>query len=267
MSEDTEQQQSLAPLIGAARQRGLAVLGWIAEGVDEQRAEAAARAAGCEGVIREALKGQWPGVQTGHGSSGSSAGPTGAPWIDSNGWVARLAATKAPEAPVWLWFDAPEDEELRPESYLVAAADAAAFGGRWVVSLPATLRAGMSERKAEALETWRRLAGTLSFFEKHAGWRQLPSRALLGVISGFSGEDEMLSTEVLNLSTRRGLHYRVLLKERTGGASFAGLKALLYADAAQPKPELASALLEFARSGGTVIVGRSAAGFVPKAPS
>jgi hypothetical protein len=206
VSEDTQQQRTLAPLIGAARERGLKVLGLVAEGVDEQRSEASARAAGCEGVIRETVKGVWPGVQTGHGSEASSAGPTGAPWIDSNGWTLRLAAARQPGAPGWLWFDPPEDQELRPESYLVAAADAAAFGGRWVVSLQSTLRSGISARSAEALETWSRLAKTLSFFEEHAGWRDLSSRALLGILSDFSGDNEALAGEVLNLSTRRGLH-------------------------------------------------------------
>ncbi len=265
--EDSEQQQALAPLIAAARPKGLTVLGWIGEGVDEPGAEAAARAAGCVGVIREAVKGQWPGVVTGHGTGGASAGPTGAPWIDSNGWVARLAAARDPGAPVWIWVDPPEDQELRPESYLVAVADAEAFGGRWVVSLTPSLRSGVAGGAPEAVACWSRIARALSFFDQHSGWRALPSWARLGVLSDFAGDNETLATEVLNLSTRRGLHYRVLLKDRVKPSDFHGLKAILYADAAAPKPELAAALVEFARSGGTLIVGRGAAGFLPQLPS
>ena len=267
LPQDAEQQRALAPLIAAARGRGLTIAGIIADSVDEAAAEAKARAAGCAGVLRETVKGVWPGVESGHSGGEATSGPTGAPWIDSNGWIVRLAAARQPDAPVWLWFDPPADRVLRPEAYLVAVADAEAFGGRWVVSLADSLRSGLAGGNAEATATWKRIAAAVSFFEQHRAWRGYASRAALGVISDFAGDNETLATEVLNLSTRRGLHYRILLKDRALKAGFGGLQALLYADAAPPDAALAAALLEFTRAGGTLIVGKTAAGFVPKAPS
>src|SRR5690348_15321744 len=37
------------------------------------------------------VKGEWPGVRQTRGSGGGSAGPTGVPWVDSNGWVVQLS--------------------------------------------------------------------------------------------------------------------------------------------------------------------------------
>src|SRR5579872_3623384 len=36
------------------------------------------------------VKGVWPGIHMGRGTGHADAGPTGEPWIDSNGWLVRL---------------------------------------------------------------------------------------------------------------------------------------------------------------------------------
>src|SRR5690349_20324910 len=46
------------------------------------------------------VKGEWPGVRVSEG--GSSAGPTGVPWVDSNGWAVRLASVREPANTVWV---------------------------------------------------------------------------------------------------------------------------------------------------------------------
>src|ERR1041384_306441 len=51
------------------------------------------------------LKGEWPGVQM-PGSSAQGAGPTGVPWVDSNGWSIRLAMARDPQSTVWVEFPA-----------------------------------------------------------------------------------------------------------------------------------------------------------------
>src|SRR5450759_1649933 len=97
------------------------------------------------------IEGEWPGVKM--SPSGAvdqvSAGPTGNPWVDSNGWKIRLAAELNPEAVVWI-DAAPKEPRLFTESYLVGIADSAAYGGRWIVSLDTQLAAGIAgqERKA-----------------------------------------------------------------------------------------------------------------------
>ena len=48
-------------------------------------------------------KGEWPGVRSSRGNgAAASAGPTGVPWVDSNGWLARLAAALDPDCAAWI---------------------------------------------------------------------------------------------------------------------------------------------------------------------
>src|SRR5437763_10246077 len=49
------------------------------------------------GVTR--IKGEWPGVRM---SRDTGAGPTGVPWVDSNGWAIRLAAAQHPGRQIWV---------------------------------------------------------------------------------------------------------------------------------------------------------------------
>jgi hypothetical protein len=76
------------------------------------------------------LEGMWPGVQMSRGGGGGvSAGPTGAPWINSNGWKIRLEALRKPGCAIWVRA-MPEAAQLSGASYRLAVADAAAYGGR-----------------------------------------------------------------------------------------------------------------------------------------
>ena len=76
----------------------------------------------------------WPRMKLSRrgGGDDSEAGPTGAPWIDSNSWVARLAAVRAPGKPVWLHFE-PDPKEPHLRSICRAA-------GGSIGSHPATQR-------------------------------------------------------------------------------------------------------------------------------
>src|SRR6476661_4855132 len=44
------------------------------------------------------VKGEWPGVRGRR--DGATAGPTGVPWVDSNGWRVRLARMRDPAGAV-----------------------------------------------------------------------------------------------------------------------------------------------------------------------
>ena len=76
----------------------------------------------------------WPRMKLSRrgGGDDSEAGPTGAPWIDSKSWVARLAAVRAPGKPVWLHFE-PDPKEPYLRSICRAA-------GGSIGSHPATQR-------------------------------------------------------------------------------------------------------------------------------
>src|SRR5579883_2158439 len=48
------------------------------------------------------IKGEWPGVRLSRHGADAEAGPTGVPWVDSNGWAVRLAKAIHPESAVWV---------------------------------------------------------------------------------------------------------------------------------------------------------------------
>ena len=50
------------------------------------------------------VPGVWPGVKSSRGGD-AEAGPTGAAWVDSNGWAIRLARAQHPGKTIWV--DAP----------------------------------------------------------------------------------------------------------------------------------------------------------------
>jgi hypothetical protein len=202
------------------------------------------------------IDGAWPGVRLSQGQrrDDADAGPTGAPWIDSNGWVVKLARARSSK-PVWVAFDPPADSgAITADRYQLAAADAAMAGGRWIVSLDNATAASLQSREPSATEAWRKLADLATFFEKRKAWRDWPPMASLAVISDFSGDNEFLATEMLNLAARRNLLYRVVDKARAAQADFTGLSAALYVDNQAPPAALLDTLARFAKGGGMVIV-------------
>lgn len=204
----------------------------------------------------------WPCIKL--SSSGArdtaDAGPTGVPWVDSNGWFIRLARTLAPEKSIWVVADPPKERgALSAEAYLLALADAAAYGGKWVVSLDETLSAGLAAGNSQAVSAWKRITAALAFYEKHRDWRTYEPFGVLGVLSDYAGENEFLATEALNLINRRHLAFRILDKTNETSLSFRGLKAVLYVDEQPPEPGLRDKLLSFARAGGLLICPPSSA--------
>lgn len=183
--------------------------------------------------------GVWPGIR-GPGSD-APAGPTGIPWVDSNGWLIRLNQTLARDKTIWVAFDPPGNTVLSPDSYVLALTDAKVYGGQWVISL-------------DSVDTFRQINRALGFFELHAEWRSYQPVAALGVVSDFSGPNEFLGGETLNLLARRHQPYRIFEKARVSRALLGGLKAVLYVDQDPPVPQLRQTLLAFAASGGLLIV-------------
>jgi hypothetical protein len=177
-----------------------------------------------DGVV--IAKGEWPGVKLSRqGSAEAEAGPTGAPWINSNGWLARLAAARNPGKSIWIDAAPPVGHPIHLHAYLMAMADASVFGARWIVTL--------DDRSA-----WNTVAAVARFFADHREWEAWTPQALIGVLSDFSGPNEFLSQELLNLLDRAGMHNRVLLKDRLPANPFQGLRAVLYGDREPLSPAL-----------------------------
>ena len=285
---DSEQQQTLKPLIERGRKAGLSFVGLIERGADQTAAIAAAKAAGLSAVVTVATEkdtsagnsslpvipatksaeaqwdaatpvlavtdGLWPRVQTARGSD-MVGGPTGLPWVESNGAFLSIAHVLAPAKTVWLALELPKDTQiLTAEAYMVALADSAVYGGRWVITLDDQLRGGLAARNAGAIATWKKITRTLAFFEQRKEITTYPSGGLLGVISSFAGPDRELGEEVLNLLPRRRLPFRAIAKSQAWNASFNGLDAAYYVDREPPDPRLRQKLIAFARGGGVLFV-------------
>jgi hypothetical protein len=164
------------------------------------------------------VKGAWPGIRS---AQESGAGPTGVAWIDSNGWLARLAAARNPGKSIWI------DAAPANSRYAITMAEAAAFGARWIVSL---------NEHPLWLAEWPQITAAARFFADHYHWEAWTPQALIGVLSDFAGPNEFFSQEVLNLLDRAGMHNRVLLKNRLPADPFRGLRAVLYVDR-EPLPD------------------------------
>ena len=207
-----------------------------------------------DGVI--IVQGEWPGLKMSPSGSKDvvSAGPTGAPWVDSNGWKIRLESALHPGLAIWV-DAAPKEPHLSSDSYVIGVADSATYGARWIISLDENLAPGIASQKPEALETWRKLAQTANFFAAHADWVNHIPRAVVGVISDFSGDNEFLGQELLNLLARTNEQYRIIVKTKVSAWSFAGLRAVIYADGNPPAPDLRKQVLAFVEGGGLLIAG------------
>lgn len=199
------------------------------------------------------IQGLWPGIRSMRfGAIGAAGtGPTGEPWINSNAWPVRLAAARNPAKTVWV-HTVPAKTGISAQPYIMAIADAALGGGRWVIALEDELAAGIANGAPECLNVWRRIAAVSSFFSAHRAWSGFQPEAVLGVLSGFSTSAE---EEVLNLITRSGQQYRVLPKDAPGGPDLAGLRAVVYADPEPPSATDRAAVLKFVADGGMLIAG------------
>jgi hypothetical protein len=283
LAEDAEQQRTIRPLVDAARKRNLTVIGWVDGTPDGKAAIASAQSAGLTAVAIQGFDGKsdfpvipwgdrahapwtsiapvlpvtdnvWPGAAVGRRND-PTAGPTGVPWLDSNGWYIQLARART-QAAVWVLFDPPgKGTVVQPQSYLLAVCDAEAAGGRWVISLDDNVRAELASKGAAASAAWKSVSGAVSFFEKHREWRSYQPAGVVGVMSDFSGENYDFSGEILNLMSRRDLPFRVLWNVGTGTPALAGLKALVWADGAQPAAPLRKSMLSFVEQGGLLVTG------------
>ena len=92
---------TLAPVAAKARAAGLSL---VALGNEAERAAAAGAgiAPPPESLVTLA-DAVWPGIAS-SADGAEASGPTANPWIDSNGWLLRLAQVRAPQKTVWLTF-------------------------------------------------------------------------------------------------------------------------------------------------------------------
>jgi hypothetical protein len=200
------------------------------------------------------VKGAWPGIALSRsGRDGSAdAGPTGEPWVDSNGWRIALESARHPGTRVWV-DAAPPETGVPVSAYLIAMADAETYQGRWVLTLAAGFAADVARQKHDAMKSWKQLTIAASFFAERKPWADYAPRAVVGVVSDFSGENESSGQELLNMLARANQQYQVILKNDLSAASLNGLRAIVYVDAGTPGAELRVQLLRFVEAGGLLV--------------
>jgi hypothetical protein len=259
LPEDNSQRLSMQPLLAKAKECGLTVFG-LAQGEARPLMDAgpaipwtsmAAAPWGASSAALALTDGLWPQVQMQGGSEVAVAGPTTLPWVESNGALLNLARMKAGGKGLWLAAEPPEKPVAG--SHSLAAVDAEVNGGRWIIALDDDLRAGLAAGRADALSVWKKLSGSLEFLSQLGELNAYPAAGPLILVSDFSGENEEMVHELMNLLPRRRLPFRAI--ERTGASSapLDGVKAVFYADHQPPDAALRKRLLSFAGSGGVLL--------------
>lgn len=176
------------------------------------------------------LEGIHPHIKISRRDDGTvEAGPTGKPWVESNGWSIELHRALYPAATLWVTFSPPENRIAPASFYLRSVAETAAYGARWVVTLDPELVRALASKDPGARRTWDGLTALSRFFSQKREWASWQSVAAIGVISTFSGDAEFLSHEFLKLAARRPLPIRILPATAAATLSWDGLKAIVVA--------------------------------------
>lgn len=250
------------PLAGAAARRSLQVLtapAW------RKQAEIDWARPGDPVLIGDAA---WPSLGAAGASDSTEAGPTGLPWLESNGWLIRMARDLAPDSAVWIRSDAPEDASRADVSlFAFAQSEARAHGAVRALWAPPGIARGIAAGNSHALSWWRRICAIESWWQERAAWRLWPTAARLWVVSDFAGPNRYPATELLNLAARRNLAWRAARPEGLGEGQLRGAAAAVYVDQAPLEGALLERLDRFARQGGLLVcleaAGRALRGLEP----
>jgi hypothetical protein len=286
-----EQQQLVKAYAEAAHRHGLAVLGLVYAAGDASKIAADAARAQLDGLVLEgefapqfpadlhkaagsmlvveiakdaapwrwkpapivAVAGVVPSARN-LSEMGIRGAPSSEPWVESNIWLVRSFALTSPSRLVWI---SSQPENASAVDYARAVADAAAAGGRWIVSLDDALRAKLRARDASALEAWRRLSSYLKFAESHGTWRALAPYGNVGIVLDPASTKQDLADEYLNLATRRQVPYRLVARSGLNAPAVAKFRALVATELDPPSASERKLLQDFAQNGGLFIAGPS----------
>ncbi|MBI3697656.1 MAG: hypothetical protein HY238_22835 [Acidobacteria bacterium] len=279
------------PLAEQAAQRGLVTLGVIRPGGDPREQARQAIAAHLSGIVlegdfpapvaesvrdtlagskvpviemlprrsirlREAkeiaatYQGVWPGIQV-QENGATRAGPTGSPWFNTNAGF-LLFARAATDAPIWVANLPPPQRVLPVESYLHSICDAAVLGARWVVALDDDFRGRLLAREEAALQSWRRMALYLRYFEEHPAWRGLLTRGELAVVQD-ADSGALVSGGILDMITVKHIPLRVVPRSKLSLDALRDSTMVLNLEAELLAPAQKQVLGQFTGAGNTML--------------
>jgi len=187
----------------AAKVNGIVLEGDFPEGAAANVREAAGSAAGSPLVIEltarnriamgsaapviGAYRGVWPGIVIAENGS-KQAGPTAASWIETNAGLLRTVRARGAgiDTAVWIANQPPAKSVISGSRYLLAIADAGISGARWVLTMDADFAGRLAKRDAATLDDWKRMAGLVSYFERHPEWRRMQQAGKQAVVRLFN---------------------------------------------------------------------------------
>ena len=288
---DAEQQRLVKAYTEAAHKRGLAVLGLVYAPGDASKIATDAAKASLDGLVldgdftsefpaalrkaagsflvieitKDAAAWRWKSAPivavdavapSGRHLSemGIRGSPSSQPWLESNIWLVRSFAMPSFSRPVWI---SSQIETPSAIDYARAVADAAAAGGRWIISLDDALRAKLRVRDAHSLETWSRLSTYLKFADTHTAWPTLTPFGNIGIILDAASTQPDRVDEYLKLATRRQVPYQMISRSELNGIALTKFRAIVATELDPPSSAERSLLQDFAENGGIVFAGPS----------
>ena len=192
-------------------------------------------------------EGLWPGIQV-LANGAAKAGPSGAPWIDTNGGFLRSMRART-RATLWMANQPPKGMVLKVERYLQAIADAAMNGGRWVIALDDDFARGLATGDAAAVAGWRRMMRHVAFFEERREWLSLPAASKLAIVQD-PADGPVLAAGVLDMISTRHTPARALAEDRLAAGSLNGATFAVAVNPERLTAEQKALLQAFTRGGG-----------------
>ena len=295
---EVEQQRLVKAYTAAAHKRGLAVLGLVYAAGDASKIAAHAAETSLDGLVldgdftrefplalrkaagslvvieitKDATAWRWKSapivavdgvVPSGRNLSemGIRGSPSSQPWVESNIWLVRSFAVPLSSRLVWIGS---QIETSVAVDYERAVADAAAAGGRWIISLDDALRAKLRAHDASALVTWSRISTYLKFADTHRAWHALTPFGNVAIVLDPASAQPGRVEEYLKLATRRQVPHQLLSRCGLDAEALTKFRAIVATELDPPSVTERKLLQDFAENGGILFVGPSW-GSAPKA--
>ena len=154
----------------------------------------------------------WPGIRILGKDGSASAGPSSAPWIDTNSGFIRFVRSLNSQ-PVWIGNLPPDKRVITAEQYLTAITDAASMGAQWIVALDDHFQSGLAVRDSKTLAAWNLICVYLRFFDKQKDLMHLPWPSELLVVED-AKDGALLTGGLLDMVESRHTPFRVIPPSR-----------------------------------------------------
>lgn len=227
-----------------------------------QRLESSLRQARDRARVRAVdERGKWPHIRSNLVTKNKDvlqvSGRSQQPWIENNAALIRIAEATQPGPPLLTYTWTPVtrseiDEGPAVENYLVAIAEAGAFGADLVLPLHERLQQNLLLDRPHARSEWNEIRRYVDFFS-------LQPRRIYHPVGNIAvvAAEPMQWFEVMNLLARHNLPFEPIAPSRLASRDLDGFDLLIVLDA--PRGAHLEAVAAFARKGGVVVL-RSSSG-------